>query len=241
MFPKCTTPGIIATNIFRTFDTKGKGKIEFRELLMTFAMCMQATPEEKLHWLFRLYDIDQNQSIDEEEMVEVFERLYKVALGAENVAGPPKPPTPPPPPETKKNKKKGNRRTSPAVDDLGVTKLSSKMNKQEVKYRGLKKRPSKEKQKADEEEALQKQQEEAALAAAAAEQQELNNIEEDEEEKFDPVARAEEIFKDLDVNGDGTVDEDEFVSGCLSDDNFLFMLEHFSCEFLWGDGFEQGR
>ena len=65
---------------------------------MTFVMCMQATPEEKLHWLFRLYDIDQNHCIDEDEMTEVFERLYKVALGAENVAGPPKPPTPPPPP-----------------------------------------------------------------------------------------------------------------------------------------------
>ena len=75
---------------------------------MTFVMCMQATPEEKLHWLFRLYDIDQNHCIDEDEMTEVFERLYKVALGAENVAGPPKPPTPPPPPppEVKKNKNK---------------------------------------------------------------------------------------------------------------------------------------
>ena len=66
---------------------------------MTFAMCMEASPEEKLHWLFRLYDVDQNASIDEDEMIEVFERLYKVALGAENAAGPPKPPTPPPPPE----------------------------------------------------------------------------------------------------------------------------------------------
>ena len=208
---------------------------------MTFAMCMQATPEEKLHWLFRLYDIDQNHSIDEDEMTEVFERLYKVALGAENVAGPPKPPTPPPPPpEVKKYKNKG-KRNSVAVEDLGVKRLSSKMNKSDRKYTGLKKRPTKEQRKAAQEAALLKQQEEeAALAAAeAAEQEKLNNIEEDEEEKFDPVARAEEIFRDLDVNGDGSVDEDEFVTGCLSDDNFLFMLENFSCEFLWGDGFAE--
>ena len=74
---------------------------------MTFVMCMQASPEEKLHWLFRLYDVDQNQTIDELEMIEVFERLYKVALGAENAAGPPKPPTPPPAPtpDVKKYKK----------------------------------------------------------------------------------------------------------------------------------------
>ena len=206
---------------------------------MTFVMCMVATPEEKLHWLFRLYDVDQNASIDEDEMVEVFERLYKVALGAENASGPPKPPTPPPPPETKKNKNKGRRKSS-AVDDLSVTKMSSKMNKSDQRYKGLKKRPTKEQRKVAEEEALQRQQdEEAAVAAAAAEQEKLNNIEE-EGDKFDPVARAEEIFKDLDINGDGSVDEDEFVSGCLSDENFLFMLENFTCDFLWGDGFEQG-
>ena len=34
---------------------------------------------------------------------------------------------------------------------------------------------------------------------------------------------------------DGIVDEDEFVEGCLNDPNFLFMLEHFSCDFLWGN------
>ena len=196
---------------------------------------MVASPEEKLHWLFRLYDVDQNAAIDEDEMVEVFERLYKVALGAENASGPPKPATPPPPPEIKKNKKKG-RRNSSAVDDLEVKTMSSKMNKSDRKYRGLKKRPTKEQRKAAEE-ALQRQ-EEAAIAEAA-EQERLNNIEE-EGEKFDPVARAEEIFKDLDVNGDGAVDEDEFVTGCLSDENFLFMLENFTCDFLWGDGFEQG-
>ena len=234
VFPKCTTPDLIATNIFRTFDNLGKGKIEFRELLMTFVMCMQASPEEKLHWLFRLYDVDQNQTIDELEMIEVFERLYKVALGAENAAGPPKPPTPPPAPDVKKYKKKGKRPS--AVDDLEVKTLSSKMNKTDKKYRGLKKRQTKEERKAAEEE-LRKQQEKEALEAA--EKEKIVHVEEDEEEKFDPVARAEEIFKSLDVNGDGSVDEDEFVSGCLSDDNFLFMLEHFSCDFLWGAGMDQ--
>ena len=41
----------------------------------------------------------------------------------------------------------------------------------------------------------------------------------------------------LDVNGDGTVTEDEFVDGCLSDDNFLYMLENFTCDFLWANAF----
>ena len=199
---------------------------------MTFVMAMKATPEGKLHWLFRLYDIDQNQQIDEDEMTEVFERLYKVALGAENAGGPPKPPTPPPP-GVKKYKKKGKRNSS-ATDDIEIKCLSSKCNRSSRKYPGLKRRPTIDEQKAAEQEALQKQKEAAISAAQEAEKK--KNA--DNDDKFDPVARAAEIFKDLDINGDGGVSEDEFVDGCLSDPNFLFMLEHFSCDFLWGDGFD---
>ena len=65
---------------------------------------------------------------------------------------------------------------------------------------------------------------------------EIENEEEEEKEPaFNPAARARVIFGDLDANNDGIVDEDEFVEGCLADPNFLFMLEHFSCDFLWGN------
>ena len=32
---------------------------------------------------------------------------------------------------------------------------------------------------------------------------------------FDPVERARDLFKALDVDGDGTVTEEEFITGCL--------------------------
>ena len=64
---------------------------------------------------------------------------------------------------------------------------------------------------------------------------EIETEEEEKEPAFNPAARARVIFGDLDANKDGIVDEEEFVEVCLADPNFLFMLEHFSCDFLWGN------
>ena len=36
--------------------------------------------------------------------------------------------------------------------------------------------------------------------------------------------KAALIFGDLDVDGDGTVDEDEFIKGCLKDNDFVMLL-----------------
>ena len=51
---------------------------------------------------------------------------------------------------------------------------------------------------------------------------------------FDPVARANELFEALDVNGDGAVTEDEFINGCLKDEVFIMLLEKFSGSDIWG-------
>lgn len=50
----------------------------------------------------------------------------------------------------------------------------------------------------------------------------------------DPTDRAAELFHSLDVNSDGILTEEEFVEGCLSDPNFLAVLETFNCDFIWG-------
>ena len=52
--------------------------------------------------------------------------------------------------------------------------------------------------------------------------------------KFDPVKRAKEIFNALDANGDGAVSEQEFISGCLSDDVFVKVMDDLCLDFLWG-------
>ena len=36
--------------------------------------------------------------------------------------------------------------------------------------------------------------------------------------------KAAMIFSDLDIDGNGTVDEDEFIRGCLKDNDFVMLL-----------------
>lgn len=251
VFPRIKKPDVIVDNIFRLFDTEGKGMVAFRELLMTFTMSMEGSPRDKLHWIFRLYDKDGNEEIDEDEMSDIFVRLYKVAIGAEAAANPQpepeppeiieKPPTPPPKEEKKPKKKK----KPSAREDIQVKTMSSKLSSRNtLKPKTVrKKRNSKTEQELAEEAAAAAKAKEEAEAAerAAAEKaaaEEKKDSDEDDEEKeppFDPVKRALEIFYDLDVNKDGVVTEEEFVEGCLTDPNFLFMLENFSCDFIWGD------
>ena len=51
---------------------------------------------------------------------------------------------------------------------------------------------------------------------------------------FDPVERARDLFEALDVDGDGAVTEEEFITGCLKDEAFIMLLERFSGDDIWG-------
>ena len=67
-------------------------------------MSMKGTPREKLHWAFRLYDADESETIEEDELEDVFCRLFSIAKNIERAAEearnpkPKKPRTPTPPP-----------------------------------------------------------------------------------------------------------------------------------------------
>ena len=247
VFPRCTRPAVIVDNIFLLFDTEAKGVVAFRELLMTFTMSMKATPRDKLHWIFRLYDKDGNEEIDEDEMTDIFVRLYKVAIEAQNASNPPpeqpeiieKLPTPVKD-EKKPKKKKKPQPTQPTLANVQVKTLSTKLsNRNTLKPKTTKKkRPSKTEQELAEEAAALAAAKAEAEAAERAAAEKAQPEDEEEEEKFDPVKRALEIFVDLDIDGNGVVTEEEFVEGCITDPNFLFMLEHFSCDFIWGDEFK---
>ena len=51
---------------------------------------------------------------------------------------------------------------------------------------------------------------------------------------FDPVERARDLFEALDVDGDGAVTEEEFITGCLKDEAFILLLERFNGDDIWG-------
>ena len=46
----------VMKNIFEIFDTLNTGKINQNEILWVFSMAMTGTVQEKLQWLFKLYD-----------------------------------------------------------------------------------------------------------------------------------------------------------------------------------------
>ena len=53
VFPKCTETDFVVENILKVFDTQGDGIISVREILIAFAMSMNGSHREKLHWAFR--------------------------------------------------------------------------------------------------------------------------------------------------------------------------------------------
>ena len=52
--------------------------------------------------------------------------------------------------------------------------------------------------------------------------------------KFDQSKRARELFNALDDDGNGVLTEDEFITGCMSDEAFVKVLDEFSSDFIWG-------
>lgn len=67
---------------FRAFDSDNVGYVDFRKFLMAVNVTSNGTPQDKLEWVFRMYDIDGSGSIEEAELVKILEAIYQM-LGAE--------------------------------------------------------------------------------------------------------------------------------------------------------------
>ena len=73
--------------MFRTFDTDHNGYIDFVEFLLAINITSSGTPEEKLKWVFKLYDVDGNGTISQNEMTKVVQSMYDMLTPEESKTG----------------------------------------------------------------------------------------------------------------------------------------------------------
>ena len=78
LFPKGTNADDFCSHIFRTFDKDKNGFVDFKEFLLTINVTSTGTADEKLKWAFKMYDIDDDGVIVEDEMVKIVRAIYDV-------------------------------------------------------------------------------------------------------------------------------------------------------------------
>jgi len=61
--------GLWGERLFEKFDRKHTGYIDFPEFIEGLALCCHSTEDEKIHYLFSLYDMDQDGFIKKKEMI----------------------------------------------------------------------------------------------------------------------------------------------------------------------------
>ena len=68
----------ITKHVFRSSDQNKDGVVSFQELMMTLSMTINGTNEEKVEWLFNVYDFDGNGKISLQEFKDIANAIQKV-------------------------------------------------------------------------------------------------------------------------------------------------------------------
>lgn len=63
-------------HVFRTMDRKKMGKITFKEFLVWLSEISHGTIGDKIAWTFRLYDTNEDEMIDREDLLSIIKSIY---------------------------------------------------------------------------------------------------------------------------------------------------------------------
>ncbi|XP_075254672.1 Kv channel-interacting protein 4-like isoform X1 [Convolutriloba macropyga] len=72
--------------VFATLDHDNDGEVIFEEFIRVLSVLTRRGLEEKLEWIFKLYDIDQDGTINEQELLLVLRALYSMSSSSRNSA-----------------------------------------------------------------------------------------------------------------------------------------------------------
>ena len=68
-------PGLLGERLFKVFDRKQTGVVDFEEFVCGLSACLKGTLEEKMRFIFQVYDLTGDNAVSREELATM---LYHV-------------------------------------------------------------------------------------------------------------------------------------------------------------------
>ena len=74
-----------SANVFRTIEKQNKEYVEFDEFVRAPEMILKGSVEEKLRWVYGMYDVDDTDTVTRYDMYVIHSAAYKMLGGSTNV------------------------------------------------------------------------------------------------------------------------------------------------------------
>jgi Ca2+-binding EF-hand superfamily protein len=72
--------GLLGERLFVQFDTKKTGYIDFDEFIIGLSTVCRGTPDDKIHFVFNMYDVSRNSTVSKQELTTLLNQIPKNLL-----------------------------------------------------------------------------------------------------------------------------------------------------------------